>query len=103
MASTSESLNSLKPAPTTDDKIKETNALLDLYDAAIEHQKTYIEKVKKGKINYAQISSEILYALAKGELNLLERKRMDISLDIDILKVKQKKEDEDEGVENSLF
>lgn len=74
------------PVLSMDDKIRELTALLNLYDNAIEKQKTLIRKISKGLVKYTQVSDNVLSALAQGELKLLERKKSELEESIDEFK-----------------
>lgn len=76
----------VNPVLSMDDKIRELTALLNLYDNAIEKQKTLIRKISKGLVKYTQVSDNVLSALAQGELKLLERKKSELEESIDEFK-----------------
>lgn len=59
-------------AATKLDDLRETQQLLDLYDTAIDRQEQKLDKFKRGKFKSAQVDDEILYALIKGDLKLLQ-------------------------------
>lgn len=67
-------------------KIKELDNLILMYDTAIARQEGLLEKVVKGKFLSTKLSDRVLYALVKGDLNLLKEKRKEILADLNNLK-----------------
>lgn len=68
-------------------KIRELQHLAQLHDTSIERQQALLTKIAKGKFKSTQVSDQILYALAKGELELLKRRREEIDTQINELEV----------------
>lgn len=64
------------------DKRRDLINLLGLYDTAITRHKVLLDKTIKGKFKSTQVSDEILYALVKGDLKLMEDTREQLQKDL---------------------
>lgn len=62
---------------TESEKLRELSLLLCYYDQAIHKQKTLINQIESGELRFAQVSDKVLYALARGDLKLLKRRKID--------------------------
>lgn len=80
-------------ALTIPDKLRELRHLLALYETAIEQQQKLLDRTTKGKFKSTQIGDEILYALVKGDLNLLKNQKTKYQKDLESLEKQNIEED----------
>lgn len=59
--------------PILTKKIKELQEYLDMLDFRIDKQKKLLDKIASGKWKQTQVSEEVLYALTKHDLIILEK------------------------------